>query len=168
MRLCQAHYNQQRRGHKLHPIGERPEQPPKPPCAFSGCDRAATGLQELCRQHLWQKRKGLELRPIMAMRDKGAGCITKQGYKMVSVNGETIFEHRLVMQQELGRELKPEENVHHINGDRLDNRIENLELWSSSQPPGQRVADKVAWAVDLLAEYQPARRALEMEIARWA
>ena len=46
--------------------------------------------------------------------------------------------------------LIPHENV---NGDRLDNRIENLELWTTSQPSGQRVEDKIAWAKEFLAEY---------------
>jgi hypothetical protein len=66
-----------------------------------------------------------------------------------------VAEHRIVMERELGRELLPEENVHHINGVRDDNRPENLELWSSSQPSGQRTVDKVAWAEDLLRLYAP-------------
>lgn len=64
-----------------------------------------------------------------------------------------IGEHVLAMSELLGRPLLPHENVHHKNGVRDDNRPENLELWSTSQPAGQRVVDKVAWAKEILATY---------------
>ena len=59
------------------------------------------------------------------------------------------------MAQMLRRPLYPDESVHHRNGDRLDNREANLELWSRWQPRGQRVTDKVSYAIELLARYAP-------------
>ncbi|WP_442816133.1 HNH endonuclease [Streptomyces sp. NBC_01233] len=61
------------------------------------------------------------------------------------------------MEQTLGRDLFEDETVHHINGVRDDNRPENLELWSSRHPKGQRVDEKVAWALEILARYAPER-----------
>lgn len=56
------------------------------------------------------------------------GNISPSGYKRIKVNGSYIFEHRYFMEQSIGRKLTSNEVVHHINHDKLDNRLENLQL----------------------------------------
>lgn len=66
--------------------------------------------------------------------------IDKDGYVQVWHDGKRIAQHRVVMQEKLGRKLERNESVHHVNGIRTDNRPENLELWLGGIRYGQRAS----------------------------
>ena len=95
------------------------------------------------------------------LRKNGEGNIDAQGYKTITKhnhpnqmdNRGRIREHIFVMSEHLGRPLMKGESVHHKNGERLDNRIENLELWHKGQPAGQRVEDKIKFYIEFLTSY---------------
>jgi hypothetical protein len=125
-------------------------------CQIDGCS-AVTHGHGLCRTHLRRLEVLGTPAPEQPVRSPGdAGWITvcvPADLRHLSGGAPHMLEHRFVMAVILDRPLRPGESVHHRNGDRLDNRPENLELWSKRQPAGQRVADKLAFAYELIADY---------------
>ena len=133
-------------------------------CSVPTCGRRRHG-HGLCRTHLRRLRVLGDPQADSAVRPPGEGGWITHGYRGVIVpealrrltgGAAYALEHRLVMAVLLDRPLLDGESVHHLNGDRLDNRADNLELWSRRQPSGQRVEDKLTFAYELLKLYDPA------------
>lgn len=127
-------------------------------CKAKGCTKKVAA-KEICWAHYERLKTHGDIQediPVKSQtRRRGTGAVTKQGYIELTIDGIKVREHRLVMEQHLGRKLLPNENVHHKNGVKTDNRIENLELWTKTQPTGQRTEDLADWAEEILRLYRP-------------
>lgn len=116
-------------------------------CIVEGCELPHSSQRGMCNMHYIRWRLHGDVGANFSK--FGDGYTTRDGYRIVTVAPyKTLLEHRHVMEQHLARALEPFENVHHLNGIRDDNRIENLELWVTAQPCGQRPEDLVAWVVE--------------------
>jgi hypothetical protein len=78
------------------------------------------------------KRPGRFCSRVCAGLHNRTGCVDAAGYRRVRRDGKQVFEHRWVVEQHLGRKLLTTEHVHHVNGNRTDNRLENLLVLTDS------------------------------------
>lgn len=173
--LCLKHYTRELRGHPMKKACEVPGcldddikvnarkcEAHRYSCTVAGCKRRTPKSWRYCSMHEQRVKKlGHPGSAEATMRAKGTGTDwkpNKDGYversQVIGGKRTRQLQHRVVMEEHLGRPLMPHESVHHINGVRHDNRPENLELWSTSQPSGQRVEDKIKWAREFLAQYE--------------
>ena len=125
-------------------------------CKVNGCNRTDIHGHGLCLMHYRRNRRHGE--PGEAGRERKPAAekiINSSGYVRVNLGtaNENILEHRLVMQEHLGRELAADEYVHHRNGVRTDNRIENLELKSSYHAKGQTIPELLRYANEIIERY---------------
>lgn len=161
--FCGTHYAQSRRGISkdvMKPFKKRQRlNNAGYVCKVDGCAREAQRAQ-MCMAHY--QRVGVHGDPLahIPITIFKGWHYHKTGYVVIPSNGHpngnaagSIMEHVKIMSDYLGRPLEKNENVHHKNGIRDDNRLENLELWSKRQPTGSRVSDLITYAKEIIEKY---------------
>ena len=130
-------------------------------CTIDDCQKKYRA-KGMCQMHYRRNKLYDNPRLKPGRPRKNTASINNNGYELLyepenpnaNVNG-LVLVHRKVMAEILGRALVDYENVHHKNGIRHDNSPDNLELWNTKQPIGQRPEDKVKYAMEILTLYAP-------------
>lgn len=157
LELCEMHYARLRR---TGDTGEAaPRHVPGRICKVNGCTKPHSG-RGYCNMHLMRVLTNGAPGKVGPIHD-GSGYI-KDGYRIINKPGHpnanaksAIAEHVYVMSNVLNRPIVRGETVHHKNGIRHDNEPSNLELWTKNHPSGQRVSDRIDYAIKLLRQYAP-------------
>lgn len=112
-------------------------------CRADFCSRPISA-KNVCSKHYQRIKCGL---PDITewVNDNGYVCEYIPNHIQANKDGRVV-QHRRIMSDHMGRRLESWETVHHKDGDKLNNTLENLELWAKIHPAGQRVGDLLAFA----------------------
>jgi HNH endonuclease len=173
--LCGKHYQRLR---KYGPDGlTRNLRPRDRRCSLDGCEEKHRS-KGYCQRHYMRWWKTGDPGPVESTRRSSGHTdrivSPRDGYARIRMPEHSradkagmVLEHIPIFEASLGRQVDWQfgETVHHKNGVKDDNRPENLELWVTSQPRGQRPADLVEWAREILLRYGGEMRDLEAAIS---